>query len=276
MANKKYEFTGATLTIEDGIVLHQIRALRDIRPVKAGEVGGWIASEYNLSQHGESWIFENSVVYDDAVVSGDATVLGSSVIRGENVRIMDGACVKDSKVEGQAVHIMGTAFVSGNCHIDGQDCYIQNNAVISGNSEILGCVTVRDYARVENFATVNALNFPALIEDVVSVTDYASVVCISEPVRVCGYARIKDGSVVRSERDYMCFKDCISNDESITWTRFDDKWACGGFHGTATELLEYGRAAGVEYEAYYAAFIELVEKIKNLPISNLSNKEEDI
>lgn len=50
---RKYEFTGETKTLCDGTVLHRIRALIDIdlgwRVVKAGELGGWLEYERNLS-----------------------------------------------------------------------------------------------------------------------------------------------------------------------------------------------------------------------------------
>lgn len=59
MSNKKYEFTGETKEW-CGHTLHRIRAIVDIAYTKAGEVGGWIESESNLSENG------------DAEVCGDA------------------------------------------------------------------------------------------------------------------------------------------------------------------------------------------------------------
>ena len=48
---KKYELTGETKEI-GGVTLHRIRALIDIPEhyVKAGDLGGWIEAERNLSQ----------------------------------------------------------------------------------------------------------------------------------------------------------------------------------------------------------------------------------
>lgn len=266
--SNKYEFTGETITIEDGIVLRQIRALRSFGGVAAGEVGGYIESEYNLSHEGMCWVHGGSVVYGDARVSGDSTVIGSSVIRGENVNIMDEACIRDSKVEGEAVTILGGVFIDDRSHIQGNNCWIGNSAVITGSVSVYGEATIRDYARVDNGSIINARNFEAIIEDVVKITDGAAVICDSEPVRVCGYARIGHGATVRSTRDYMCFRDCITDTDDLTWTRRDDRWTVGTFNGLAGELIEYGRASGAEYAAYYAAIVELVEKIKNLQITN--------
>lgn len=51
---KKYELTDET-KVEHGVTLHRIRALVDIvrYGVKAGDLGGWIESEANLSQEHE-------------------------------------------------------------------------------------------------------------------------------------------------------------------------------------------------------------------------------
>ena len=56
MENRKYEFTGETRT-EDGIILNRIRALRDFGDVEAGEEGGWIEKENNLSHNGNCWVY---------------------------------------------------------------------------------------------------------------------------------------------------------------------------------------------------------------------------
>ena len=58
---KKYELTNNTK-----YGLHQIRALRDFSFVKAGDLGGWIASESNLSHKGDCWVSGNAQVFDDA------------------------------------------------------------------------------------------------------------------------------------------------------------------------------------------------------------------
>ena len=48
---KKYKLTSQVVECK-GLVLHRIRALKDFGSIKAGEVGGWIESEENLSQDG--------------------------------------------------------------------------------------------------------------------------------------------------------------------------------------------------------------------------------
>jgi hypothetical protein len=71
---KKYE-----LVPQENTQLFRIRALRDIPEmnVKAGDLGGYIEEEYNLSHHGNCW------VYEDAEVSGNARICGNARISGD-------------------------------------------------------------------------------------------------------------------------------------------------------------------------------------------------
>ena len=63
--DKKYELTSGSIEL-DGSILHRIRALRNFSDVKAGDQGGWVKSEYNLSHTGSCWIYDDAKVYDDA------------------------------------------------------------------------------------------------------------------------------------------------------------------------------------------------------------------
>ena len=82
---KKYEFTGMTKDFL-GITLKQIRALVTISGVvTAGDVGGWVESESNLSQvSGNAWVSGNALVYGDALVSGNAKVCGDALVYGDS------------------------------------------------------------------------------------------------------------------------------------------------------------------------------------------------
>ena len=67
---KKYELTDETIEV-NGHTLHRIRALKDFRltgvlpagmssTVKAGDQGGFIESEDNLSHLGKCWVFNDA------------------------------------------------------------------------------------------------------------------------------------------------------------------------------------------------------------------------
>lgn len=82
---KKYELTEITIEFS-GRTLHRIKALRDFADVKAGDLGGWIESEENLSHTGSAFVYGDSKVCDLANVSGNAKVSGNASIFG-NARV---------------------------------------------------------------------------------------------------------------------------------------------------------------------------------------------
>jgi hypothetical protein len=67
----KYEITDIK---HETLDLYRIRAVKDFACVKAGDLGGFIENEYNLSQEGDCWVFDNGCVYGNARVSGDTWV----------------------------------------------------------------------------------------------------------------------------------------------------------------------------------------------------------
>lgn len=70
---KKYEFTGEVKSLF-GHTLHRIRATVAFGDVSAGDLGGWIEKEENLSHNGNAW------VYGEARVCGEAHWLGIACI----------------------------------------------------------------------------------------------------------------------------------------------------------------------------------------------------
>lgn len=66
MEQKKYRLTAETMRF-DGVMLHRIKALKDFGNVEAGELGGWVESEKNLSQEGNCWIAINAKAYANAL-----------------------------------------------------------------------------------------------------------------------------------------------------------------------------------------------------------------
>ena len=75
--NQKYELTDEMIEV-NGVILHRIKALTDFGEVNAGDLGGWVESERNLSHDGNAWVSGNALVYDNALVYGDAQVCGDA------------------------------------------------------------------------------------------------------------------------------------------------------------------------------------------------------
>ena len=77
----KYELTDETIDVS-GTTLHRIKALKDFGNVKKGELGGYVESEYNLSQIGNCWVYGNARVCGDAELCGNAKVCGNARVCG--------------------------------------------------------------------------------------------------------------------------------------------------------------------------------------------------
>ena len=116
--SKKYE-----LVVDDTIAfwgwkLFRIRALISFGSVDAGDLGGYIYTEDNLSQKGDAWVSGNAEVWGDAKVWGNAKVSDDALVSG-NAKVWGNAKVSDdAKVWGDA-EVSGDAWVSGNAEVSG-------------------------------------------------------------------------------------------------------------------------------------------------------------
>ena len=122
MKNIKFELTENSINWK-GYTLYQIKALQTFMTksgveISAGELGGWVEKEENLSQEGSAWVWSNAKVYGTSKVYGDAEVYGNAIIYG------------DSKISGYAK-------VCDNAEIWG-DVEIWGDSEISGCSKVFG------------------------------------------------------------------------------------------------------------------------------------------
>ena len=68
-----------------GRKLFRIEATKDLKKhnVKAGDIGGYIEKESNLS--GNAWVYGDAKVYDNAEVYGDAKVCGETISKSDDL-----------------------------------------------------------------------------------------------------------------------------------------------------------------------------------------------
>ena len=112
----KYELTGETVKLPNGETGYRIRALKDFADVKAGNLGGFVQSEKNLSQDGNAWVSGNARVSDNAQVCGDARVSGDARVF-ENARVSGNAWVfENAQVYGDA-QVFENAWVYGDARV---------------------------------------------------------------------------------------------------------------------------------------------------------------
>ena len=87
LISRKYELTEEKKVFL-GRTLYRIRALKDFELldgtiIHAGDLGGWIEKEDNLSQEGSARVSGDARVSDNARVSGDARVSGNARVSGD-------------------------------------------------------------------------------------------------------------------------------------------------------------------------------------------------
>ena len=140
----KYKLTENT-NIVNGVILHQIQALKDFGNVKAGDLGGWIESEENLSQEGNCWVSSNARVFCNAQVYGNARVFCKAQVNG-NARVFGNAQVFDNAL------VFGNAQVCGNAWVF-DNAQVFDNALVS--EWVYGNAQVFENARVYGDAKVN-------------------------------------------------------------------------------------------------------------------------
>ena len=117
----KYRLTDEKMSTDLDLAAYRIVALRDFGSVKAGDLGGFIQKESNLSHDGDCWIDEYSMVVYNSIVRGDAQISysdiwdgcvieGSAIISGCNMGgqiKISGGNISDSRIEGRNITIKG-------------------------------------------------------------------------------------------------------------------------------------------------------------------------
>lgn len=169
MKSKKYEFTGE-IKNDSGRMLHRIRALTNFGTVKAGDLGGWIEKEENLSQDGNCWVYgdaivcdnarvyENAKVFDKVLISEDSQVFGHAQISG-HVRIFGMASIRDNaQVFGDSLlfnlaQVYGNSTISGNARVHG-NAHVADNAWILQDADVYGHCRICGNAVVYGHSTV--------------------------------------------------------------------------------------------------------------------------
>ena len=234
---KKYELTTNTKMCF-GQKLYQIKALKDFGDVKAGDLGGYIEKEENLSQDGIAWVFDNACVYGDAEVYCNAQI-------HDIARVYDHA------------EVCGKAQVYGNAQICGY-AEIYGKALVYGDAQIYGYACVYDNAEVFDNAQVFG---DACVCDNAWICDNA---------RVLGNAQVYDTTLIHcdaqisSNADYICFKGFGSENRNTTMfkTKNGDIYvSCGCFTGSLRAFTDKVKEThgNTKYAKEYLACIEVAK-----------------
>lgn len=144
MSNLKYEITD--IAHAKYPFLHRIRALRDIGDkVKAGDLGGFVEAERNLSQEKDdaAWIFDDAIAAGAAFVDQDACLFGKAIACGSAYVSQGAAMSSEARAEDYAYirgsNLCGHARVSEHGMIlDSPDT--GKAPILSGNCAVYGTV----------------------------------------------------------------------------------------------------------------------------------------
>lgn len=245
MKNNKYRLIPEDCKINYGRKLYRIEALKDFGVVKAGELGGYIESENNLSFDGEAWVCENAEVFDDARICNDALINGNARIYGNAIVSNKAAVGGNALIYGNALIcdeacVYDKAYVYGNVLVC-NNAIIRGNAVVSGNARIEGNALICENARVYGNVMIRG-----------NATIYSNAV-------------LGDNVIIEKDTDWFTVGPIGSRNGFTTFALNKDKSIyvfCGYFHGNIDEFEKAVEEThkGTKYEEEYKLAIALAKK----------------
>ena len=261
MKNNKYRLIPEDCKINYGRKLYRIEALKDFGVIKAGELGGYIESENNLSFDGEAWVCENAEVFDDARICNDALINGNARIYGNAIVSNKATVGGNALIYGNAlicdeVCVYDKAYVYGNVLVC-NNAIIRGNAVVSGNARIEGNALICENARVYGNVMIRG-----------NATIYSNAV-------------LGDNVIIEKDTDWFTVGPIGSRNGFTTFALNKDKSIyvfCGYFHGNIDEFEKAVEKThkGTKYEEEYKLAIALAKKkittVETNKITELTNE----
>ena len=221
---KKYVLTDIT-KIVDGKTLYRIKAVKDFNDVRAGDLGGYIQHEFNLSQRGNCWLYNESCAYDYSQVKDDAIMRDYSMICEQAV-LRDKAYMNcHSKASGMAL-ISDDSYLTDYAHITDfsqlhNNCNLGTRVTMFGKSSLQGSIAVRGDVTLAG-ATLT------------------------------GDFYLRGNFTIKKSSDILVFKNNWSSHRTFIFIRPINQWHIGCFRGTDEELItkayEDSRLSGKCYE----------------------------
>lgn len=219
--DKKYEILKDQAITMNGSTIYRIKALRNFGDVKAGDIGGFIEKEENLSHDGPCWVYGDAMVYHNAKVRENAIVRDYAHVYNES-QVLHNAIVEDH-------------------------ARVCNNGIVFGNASIKDNGSVFDHGIVNGFA---------IVQDNAVVRDCARVYSesiIKDHATVAGYMMVSQGTIrnsailfgvgeinfdVSSKDDWTFYRNPCVDSGFITTSTKIDIWNYRFFSGTAEEFID--------------------------------------
>ena len=176
---EKYELIKETETCSKRRIMYRIRALKDFSDIKAGDVGGWVCSENNLSQEGDCWIYDearcldDARVYDNAKMYNNAIMFGNSVMY-DNAVMLNNSIMYDNSKMFNKTKMYDNAIMCNNARVyDNAKMYdkaimydnaeMYNNAIMCNNAEMYN--NAKMYDNAEMYGNAEMCDYAILDKD---------------------------------------------------------------------------------------------------------------
>ena len=129
----------------------------------------------------------------------------------------------------------------GSCWVY-DNAQVFDNAQVSDNSYVGGNAQICDNSKVYNNSHV------------------CNNSTVSGNSHVCGNAQICCDTKISDKADYIVFKNWWSSGRYFTWTRSNNMWSVGCFHGTGDKLIKKAYADSEDKGKHYEEIVEYVNK----------------
>lgn len=282
MANKYIILQNDSIEHE-GRILYRIKALRSFKWVSAGDLGGYVEGEHNLSQTGTCWIFDDAKVFDKAIVRDEAEITNEAQVFGEAIVEERSIVVEQAKIYGYAnlrddSMVMGHGEVYEHTRLSNK-AVVENHAKVYGNARVEGEASVRNFAEVYGHARVTGYTFVdgdakvydhAVIDGHARIYEHASVKdngIVRGYANLSGYATVsKYGLVsdmadvnfnIRGQDEYAIYTDPIESKWFVTAATKENWFNAKGMTGTKEEFLALARKESPEKEETYRKIVDL-------------------
>ena len=236
-SGKKYKL----LPKEEGEKLHRIVALIDIPEygVKAGDIGGFIASEANLSHDGKCWVKDDAKVFQDARVVQNAVIFDRAVASG-TVSIAELASVGDDVIIRDHCSVFGQSRLRG-CVIMKQNSFVYGSASVSGNVSLSGACRIFDRVVISTSKDLRRTFIDGSVTICGDAALYNAAEIYGNSTLIKGSTRLNIGAKIHSQHDFITIGPGLHSGSDLTaYKKLDGTvwFAVDRFDGQIDPLLK--------------------------------------
>lgn len=246
MANKYVILQNDSIEHE-GRTLYRIKALRSFKWVSAGDLGGYIEGEHNLSQIGTCWVFDDAKIFDKAIVRDEAEITNEAQVFGEAIVEERSIVADQAKVYGYA-NLRDDSMVMGHAEVY-EYARLSNKAVVENHAKVYGYATIDGQARIYEHASVKD---NGIVRGYANLSGYATV---SKYGLVSDMADVNFN--IRDQDEYAIYTDPKESKWFITAATKENWFNAKGMTGTKEEFLALARKESPEKEEAYRKIVDL-------------------